>query len=281
MSIKNIFINMKGIIKIKLRESLLGEGSINIPKEIVNKFGVLYDLIKDNYDEALKKSPENHLEPFIAYKDFFKLKDNGGKPLNISIGLYNKKDNADGRINTRDDILLINMEYFKNMSVSYFEELVYHELVHGMDPLVRDIKVFNKYYDKHGAEPSGSKLVSSKNDKKSEYEKSYEKYKNSQHEYTAEISKLVPIIKKRVGNDENKLKWMFWVISNVKLFNKVDELYINTHNQLENMQKIKLFADDKDYWIFLQKLFNIIKTWVNNPKINKKFLNDLYKEIKK
>lgn len=270
---------MKEIIKIKLRENLLNEGVINLPKDITNKFGVLYDLIKDRYDSIIDKVPENYLTPFILYKDFFKLKDNAGEPLNISVGLYNKKDKADGRMNAKDNIVLINMLYFKNLSPDEFEDLVYHELVHAMDPLVRDIKLFDKYYKKHGAEPSGSKFVLSKSDKKSEYQKSYEKYKNSQHEFTAEISKLVAIIKKRVGDDKNKLEWMFWVISNVKLFNKVDELYKKTHNQLENMQKIKLFADEKDYWIFLQELFNTIKTWVNDPKINKKFLNDLYNGI--
>lgn len=288
MSIKNIFINMKGIIKIKLREGLLGEGVIEIPKEIVNKFGVLYDLIKSNIDEYKEKSLNKTIKnPIIAFNNFFKLKDKANKPLSINVGFYNDpKDIGLGRMNTYTDTVLINLAKFDYDS-KFFEYILYHELVHAMDPLVRDIHMFNKYMGKKGAEPSGNKFALIKNKDasgnltySSEKDKNTEKYMKSQHEYTAFLSNIASDVKRIFGNDKNKQEWLRWFIENIGKFKNYNEMYDGVVKYLDKMKEVKLFNNEKDLIYFIHKLFDA-KKWVSDPKIYKKFIKDIYSSLEK
>ena len=274
---------MKKYIKQLLREGLIDEGTITLPNEVTTKFGVLYDLIKSKYDDyanAILNRKYNN--PYIAFKDYFKLNDRANKPLSVDIGLYDDKTDAgSGRMDTVNDVLLINLSTFNDFDTKSFENILYHELVHAMDPLVRDVKIFGDYYAKKGAEPSGNKFALSKNNPKSEYDQNMEKYKQSQHEYTAFLSPLVAEIKKITGGDTNKLKWITWIIQNIKHFKTAEELYTNTVSHLDDMIAIKLFNDNNSYWRFIYALFNDAKEWTTDETIYKKFINDLYKGVTK
>ncbi len=274
---------MKSFIKKLLRENLLDEGSMSLPKDIVNKFGVLFDLIKNDYNVLLKKSGDDYNNPYIAFKDYFKLTDKANKPLNVSIGLYNDADDVGaGRMDTRKDILLINMAYFNAEDLNGFEDLMYHELVHAMDPLVRNVELFGKYYAKKGAEPGGTSFVLSKRaDAKSEYELNYDKYRKSQHEYIAEISPLINMVKKITGGDSKRIEWVMWILKNIKNYNTAEDLYFATVDYMDDYKQVKLFSDNDSYWGFISNAFGVVKPWAGKPTLYKKFLNDLYKGITK
>jgi|LakMenEpi03Aug12_release.lakeMendotaPanAssembly.Ray.scaffolds.fasta_scaffold00015_202 hypothetical protein len=272
---------MKNIIKTLLRESLLDEGTIEIPNDVIQKFGVLFDLIKTNLDDYKQKTlNRSYNNPLIAFKDYFKLKDNAGKPLNIDVGLYNDgKDVGAGRMDTITDTVLLNLAFF-DYDANTFSALLNHELVHAMDPLVRDKHVFNKYYDKKGAEPSGSKFALSKGDPKSEYDKSYDKYLKSQHEYTANISTLITIIRKVFGKDANKQKWLWWFIENLTAYNKADAMYFGVVEHMEDIKAAKLFKSENDLYSFIVELFSL-KPLTADEKSYKKLKNDIYKGLQK
>lgn len=272
---------MKNIIKTLLRESLLDEGAIEIPNEVIQKFGVLHNLINSKLDEykqnTLNKDSDN---PYIAFKDYFKLKDTAGKPLNIDVGLYNDvKDKSPARMNTITDVVLINLDKFDN-DVKYFESLMNHEIVHAMDPLVRDIHVYDKYYSKHGAEPTGSVFALDKSDPRSEYEKNNEKYLKSQHEYTANVSALLTNIKKIFGTDVNKQKWLWWFIESLKSYKNYDAMYFGVVEHLEDMKAAKLFNNEDDLYSFIYKLF-FLKPLTADEKSYRKIKNDIYKGLQK
>lgn len=277
---------MKLHIKKLLRESLLDEGVIELPREVQAKFGVLFDLIKTKLDDYKQKAANrNFRNAYKAFNDYFKLTDRGNKPLNVDVSLYDDpKDVGSGRMDTVNDNLLINLAHLNIEDYETFENILYHELVHAMDPLVRDVHVFNKYYEKKGAEPSGSKFAMIKmggGNYKSEYEKEMEKYKMSQHEYTAFSSPLIAKIKKITGGDTDKLKMIVWVIENVKKYKTPKDLYSATMPYFKQMKELKLFNDDDSYWKFLERLFYDVKEWVNYETIYKKFLKDLYAGVTK
>jgi len=282
-NIKIYLYDMKSLIKRLLRENLLDEGSIEIPKDVVNKFGVLFDLIKNDYDNLLKKSGDDYNNPYIAFKDYFKLTDKANKPLNISVGFYNDKgDVGAGRMDTRKDILLINIPYFNGDYFKDFNDLIYHELVHAMDPLVRDVNLFGKYYAKKGAEPGGSNFVLSKSvGAKSEYEQNYEKYRKSQHEYIAELSPLINTVKKLTRGDSMRIKWIMWILVNIKNYDTAEDLYYATIGYMDDYKDNKLFLDNDSYWGFISSAFGVVKPWASKPTLYKKYINDLDKGITK
>jgi len=272
-------------IKNLLREGLLGEGVIELPKEVTQKFGVLYDLLKTNIEDYKQKAlNRKYNNAYVAFNDYFKLTDRANKPLNVSVSLYDDPNDVGlGRMDTVNDTVLLNLSHFDDYEVDFLEYILYHELVHAMDPLVRDVHLFNKYYSKKGAEPSGQKLAMIKTgngDYKSEYQQNLEKYKNSQHEYTAFLSTLVSKIKIIFGTDENKLKWLWWFIDSLKDFKKYNDMYDSVVQYFDDMKAAKLFNTEKDLLKFIYNLFDA-KEWVGDDKMNKKFKNDVYKSLTK
>ena len=258
---------MKEHIRQLLREGLLGEGGIVVPREVINKGGILFDLINSKKDMYTDKAGPNFNSPFVAFKDYFKVDDQKGKPLSISVGLYNDDNDAGfGRMDTDNNMLLLNMAYFDRANSNEFEHLITHEMVHAMDPLVSNKKVYSSYYMKKGAEP----------------DKDYDKYRKSQHEYKAELTPLINKINKITGYDDNRVKWVLWIIQNIKVYNTVEDVYYSTYNHMFGEGKTNpLFTSDAKYWYFLNTLFDIIKPWTKDDKLYKKFLSDLYKGIKK
>jgi len=262
-----------------LREELLTERHIEIPKSEINKAGVLLDLINLKLDQY-KKNQIKEDEPLIDFKDYFKLTYKNNEPINVSVGIYNDdSDLAVARMDTIDNILLINVAQWSENNVinlNTFEDMITHELVHSIDPLVRDKEIFGKYYEKKGTEPIGNPFNFSKiPNSKSEYELNYDKYRKLQHEYKAELTPLINKIKKIVKGDNLKMKLMIWVISNIKYYDSAEEVFLNTEENFRD-GKHKLFRTMDDYWDYVYDTFYVIKPLTTKPTLYKKLINDLY-----
>lgn len=271
---------MKHIIKKILKEELIREGYIKVPQSEILKSGILLDMINSNMDKY-KSKVNTYSNPSLEFKDFFKLKDVSGKDVMVSVGIYNDEgDIGLGRMDTVSNVLLINVSKWEEgnpIQLSEFEEMITHELVHSIDPLVRNVGVFSKYYQKKGSEPSGSSFNISKSiGSKSEYERNYDKYRKSQHEYKAELTPLINVLSRLVKGDENKIKWVLWLVSMVGKYDKVDELYFDTKSyfDIDGMSKIR-FNDD-GYWKFINKLFNVIKPLSDKPSLMRKLNKEIY-----
>jgi len=257
---------MKYQIKKLLREGLLSEGIIEVPKESIDKAGVLFDIINRDFDGYVEKASKDVGDPNILFKNYFKLNDQKGNPLNISVGLYDDiNDSGMGRMDTSKDVLLLNMAFLRYVDAKDFERLITHELVHAMDPLVRDIRMFGRYYRKKGADPL----------------KDTNKFWTSQHEYSAELTPLVNRINKISHFDENKVKWIFWILNNVKFYDDSKDLYNDTVIHFGEGKPNGLFKTTDDYWNFVWYMFQVVKPWSTKEKVYKQFLKDLYKGITK
>jgi len=271
---------MKNLIRKILKEEILKEGHIDVPKSEIRKAGVLMDMINSNI-EKYKKYKMGFYSPIVDFKNFFKLKDNKGNPINVSVGIYNdNSDNAGGRMDTENNTLLINVSKWTKeypISLDDFEELITHELVHSVDPLVKDKKIYAKYYNKKGAEPSGNTFVLDKTpNAKSEYDKNYEKYRKSQHEYKAELTPLINKLNRLVKGDQYKIKWIFWLISIIGYYDTPHEMYVNTSSYFEENGSSPFKISEDDYWLFIYDLFTKVKPWTTKPSLMKKLKKELY-----
>jgi len=262
-----------------LREQLLKESYIEPPKGEIDKSGILLDLILSNIDNY-KKNETYYYNALIDFKNYFKILDENGEPNYISVGIYNDSDDRGAaRMDTVNNNLLINVSKWDDengMDLTYFEDLITHELVHSMDKLVQDKNLYDPYFEKKGAEITGSTFNLSKvPNSKSEYEKNYEKYRKSQHEYNAELTPLITQLKKIVKNDEYKTKLVFWIIEHVKNYSKASDLFFETKEHFEDGSN-RMFNSEESYWRFIYNLFNVVKPWTKRPTLYKKFINDLY-----
>ena len=239
--------NTQENIKRILREELLREGNIEIPQSEIDKAGILLDIIKSKLD-TYRENTIPMSTPVVDYKNYFKILDKDGKPNYVSVGIYNDgNDVGAARMDVDKNTLLINVNSWEDdvdIPLDYFEDIITHELVHSVDPLLKDTNRFMNY------------------------------------EYNAELTTLINKIRRVVKNDKTKMKWMFWMINNIKKINDVEEIYRRTEQYFENGDN-PLFKNTDDYWYYLSDMFNIIKPWSKRPTLFKKFLNDLYIGITK
>ena len=276
--------NIQESIRRILKEELLREGNIGIPQSEINKAGILLDLIKSKID-IYRENTMTYYSPMVDFKNYFKLLDKEGNPNYVSVGIYNDgNDFAPARMDVNKNTLLVNVNSWGDdvdIPLDYFEDTITHELVHSMDPLLKNDDRYKNYYEKKGAEPIGSKINLSKSpNSKSEYDRNYNKYAKSQHEYTAELTPLINKIRRVVKGDGTKIKWMFWVISNISKFNDVEDLFLRTEQYFKDGDN-PLFKTTDDYWYYLFDIFNIIKPWTVKPTLYKKLINDIYLGITK
>ena len=279
-----IDMNIQENIRRILKEELLREGNIEIPQSEINKAGILLDLIKSKID-IYRENTMTYYSPMVDFKNYFKLLDKEGNPNYVSVGIYNDgNDFAPARMDVNKNTLLVNVNSWGDdvdIPLDYFEDTITHELVHSMDPLLKNDDRYKNYYEKKGAEPTGSKINLSKSpNSKSEYDRNYNKYAKSQHEYTAELTPLINKIRRVVKGDGTKIKWMFWVISNISKFNDVEDLFLRTEQYFKDGDN-PLFKTTDDYWYYLFDIFNIIKPWTVKPTLYKKLINDIYLGITK
>jgi hypothetical protein len=213
-----------------LKEIKLGEAIVKVPQEILSKSKEAFNYIKSNLENLKTKSPKDYNNPYIdpKFKDYFKFKDLKNKDLIVSIGFYNDpEDGGSGRMDTVNDILLVNLALFSSEDLKWFEEIVEHELVHAMDPKVRDKKLFGVMYAKKGAEPGGNKFSrsldkSSPGKIKSEFEKSYEKYLKSPWEFDAFTAPLINKLTTNIKKSPSYKKVLIDFLSDIKSKNIQD-----------------------------------------------------------
>lgn len=270
-----------------LNEIKLGEAIVKVPKEILDRAWDAFNYIKKNIEELKQASSGSYTYPHIPpkFKNYFKFKDLKNQDLNISIGFYDDpKDVGAGRMDTYDDVLLVNLAYFDSDDFEGFEEIIEHELVHAMDPKVRDHKLFGTLYAKKGAEPEGSKFNLSKSGGKSDYEKSLEKYYKSPWEFDAFTAPLINTIKfnlDRVENSNTYKKLIFQLLSDIK--NKSIDQILND----EKYNILPWFFSKKDMdpkngsivaTIYKNEL-NKIKAWSTKPTLYQRFIKRIAQEI--
>jgi hypothetical protein len=270
-----------------IKEIVAESKAVKVPEDVLGDLGKAYDYITANIDDISSKAPEDFTDPYIPsnFNKSLKLKDLSGKDIEVSIGFYNNpKDAGAGRMDTRKDIMLVNLPYLGDKQS--FVDLGEHELVHAMDPKVRDVQLFGREYAKKGAEPSGNKFVLSKSnpDQKSEFDKNMEKYSKSPWEFDAFTAPMVSKLGKsynKVGNKKAFKQNLF------RLFSEIKDKSIDDILKDEDLLSTAWFFSSRDWkqenWDgvlgdFRNSLSNI-KSWTTKPTLYKRFLQRVASEI--
>jgi hypothetical protein len=279
-------------MKIKLKDlnkiikQYINEGSIRIPKEMLDKISELYDFIAKNIDDIMsaiypdkndidpvtkkprtafpKENPLTH--PYL--KNFFQFKGKYGKDVSVDVGLCGN-DSSYAYIHFETSRVIINMDFWYTKSVTrgtsyskskrFFITTVNHELAHAVDPFTKHAS-FNKYEKQHSATPSDN----------------YLKYAKSQHEYAAHLSSIVEELRPIVGNDNKKVYAAIKVISEIFALSPDDKEYLHSPGNNQIKEKYKNFISRNEYY----ELFDIavkpeIWAWSKRPTLWKKFIKDL------
>ena len=254
-----------------LKETLQEANVVHVPEAILLKLEGVYNYIKKYEDKLKETAPEDYNDPFIpnTYSKYLKFKDLKGEPIEVSIGFYNNPNDAGaGRMDTRTDTMLINLAFFGDKED--FLDLGEHELVHAMDPKVRDVKIIGKMYPKKGAEP----------------DQNVDKYMKSPWEFDAFTAPLINKLKvnlSKQGADKAKdLQNILQMFSDLRT-KSVDDVsrdekyvplaYLFSKKEHSNEKWPSIFAD------FYQELSKI-KIWIGKPTLYKKFLQRLYTSAK-
>jgi hypothetical protein len=270
-----------------LKEIELGEVIVKVPQAVLAKSKEAFNYIKSNLENLKIKSPKNYEQSYIdpKFKDYFKFKDLKNEDLIVNIGLYNDpEDVGAGRMDTINDILLINLYYFNPEDLEDFEDLIEHELVHAMDPKVRDQKLFGTMYVKKGAEPSGTKFNISKSGGKSEYDRTLEKYLKSPWEFDAFTAPLINTLKfnlDKFSQDDTYKKLLIQLLSDIKT-QSIDQIVNNT-----KYEKLPWFFSKKEWdpknWETIFKVYarelTKMKAWATKPTLYQRFTKRLGQEI--
>lgn len=266
----DIYIIMIKIYNI-LQEIYLNEKIIKVPIEIINKSREAFRYIKQNIDDIKKKATVDDDNPHIPIrlKNFFKLKDLKGNDIMVSIGFYNNPDDiAAARMDSINNILLINLVKLKLDDLEDFEEVIEHELVHSMDPKHRNKQLFTRLYRKSGAKP----------------DEDLDKYYKSPWEFDAYTAPLIRTIRYNLNKVENEDEYK------EKIFNLLYDIKTKSVEEIINNEKyelLSLFFSKKEWdaenYDAIMRLFvhelNKIKIWSKRPTLYKRFLKRLAQEL--
>jgi len=271
-----------------LREIIINEKIVKVPQEVLDNAKDAYDFISKNIENIKFNSPKDFKRPYIhpKFKDYFKLKDLKNQDLKISIGFYNNSnDGASARMDTQNDVLLLNLD--KPIDLEDFEDNIEHELVHAMDPKLRDQRLFGKMYTKKGAEPTGSTFKGSldKNSPgkiyKSEFEKNWEKYLKSPWEFDAFTTPLINKISTNIKKSPDFKKILIQFLSDINSKNIEDIINDDKYEKMpwffskKEWKKENYPAIENEYKSELYK----IKTWSTKPTLYKRFLKRISAEL--
>jgi mutator protein MutT len=237
----------------------LTEAAIRIPQEMLRKANHLYNYLFKNKDFFEKQSNNRPFSnPYIpsTLKDFFSLNDLKNNPISVSVGLYgDENDGGIGRMDTKSDTLLINYTAFSE-DKEEFLDTIEHELVHAMDPLVRDKKIYNTYFRK----------------KDNEYDTNPDNFHKSQHEYNAYLTTLITRLKK--GKISPKFAVQF--LNYMKNFNGSDEdLFSETPEEVKNYLSFGDKNPNYGYFSFIVDYLDVLKSWGTKETL----FNDAMKKI--
>lgn len=273
-----------------LKEIELEEKIVKVPQAVLAKSKEAFNYIKQNLERFKTQAPKDYNRPNIypKFKDYYKFKDLKNEDLIVSIGFYNDpKDVGAGRMDTSNDILLLNLAYFNPENFPDFLEILEHELVHAMDPKVRDQRLFGIMYAKKGAEPGGSRLNLSKSGGKSEFETNLDKYYRSPWEFDAFTAPLINSVKfnlQKIQDPNSKQEYK-------KLINNLlSDIKTKSIEQIINDAKYKKLP-----WFFSKYKWDVknsdivvntfnneldkIKRWSSEPKLYQRFTKRLGQEI--
>lgn len=251
------------------KQSDLEEKIVKVPQEVLSKVGDLYNYVDKIKSKVEKKGTLSYTNPYIdsKLKKFFQLKDLKGQDLNITVGLYNDPEDAGaGRMDTTKDILLINLPFFSD--AHEFEDTIEHEIVHAMDPKVRDVHIFGKMYAKKGAEPD-----------------QYDKYVKSPWEFDAFTAPLVNKLKYTIDKLGDKKRAYINLL--IQLFSDLRTKDYDTVIQDEKYVPLAWLFTKKEWneenwdaaWSDYSNELNKISRWVTKPTLYKQFLKRLGTEI--
>jgi len=249
-----------------LKEIHIGEGIVKVPQEVLSKIKDVYDYISKNLENLKSKSEgKNWDDPYIdsKFKNYFQFKDLKGQDLKVSIGLYNNPEDAGaGRMDTTKDILLVNLPFFTDFEE--FEDLVEHELVHAMDPKVRDVKIFGKMYAKKGAEPG-----------------EFEKYAKSPWEFDAFTTPLVNKLVLNLKKAPSLRNTLIQLLSDIRSKSINDIINDEKYGQLSYLFSKREWTEENYPRIFQEYTFELqkMKTWATKPTLYKRFTSRLGKEL--
>lgn len=254
-----------------LEQSLREANIVKVPEEILSKLEGIYDYTSKNLDKLKGIASKSYNLPHIpaSYNKYLKFKDLSNNPIEVSIGYYNDpEDVAGGRMDTRKDIMLINLAFFGDKED--FLDLGEHELVHAMDPKVRDIKIYGKIYAKKGAEPVGADTS---------------RYLKSPWEFDAFTAPLINKLKANLDKYGDKKNYSQSIL---QMFSDLRTKDVNTVAEDEKYRPLAYFFTKrkvtKEDWPRVYAEFydelRKIKTWITKPTLYKKFLQRLYTTIK-
>jgi hypothetical protein len=274
---------------IKEELSLISEKYVALSTEdqIMDSAEQLFSMIKSNTslkDKILTKdesgrwlhTQENKLDFF---KNFFKIEfktKQEHKIVKVDVSFFmdnpDEEDPSEGLhkvISEEKSEISLNYEIVSKQSLGEFKRLIYHELIHSQDPLVRNRELKKSYtdnqIDKYPEEFWNNKL--------SEEEKSKvrrDSYLNSTYEFSAFIGELVFDIKSRAKGDPKKiglLKDLMFLLMKNASGERMSEEEIKISMTLEDEG---VFTDFDDYYSFADSFKNKAKFWLNNPKHKKK-----------
>ena len=245
----------------KIWEGLKEANVINVPEEVLSKLDDVYEYTKSNLKKLKNEASQDYEDPLIVskYNKIFKFNDLSGKEIQVSIGYYNNPDDLGaGRMDTINDVMLINLAFFGDKE--NFLELGEHELVHAMDPKVRDVKLMGREFAKKGAAPD-----------------QMDKYLKSPWEFDAFTSTLINKLKKSRSKLADKSEFddgMKQLLSALK--NKSVEDIISD----DELRRNAWFFSNKEWkeenWPNIayefQKEIERMKTWTSKPSLYKRFL---------
>jgi uncharacterized protein YdhG (YjbR/CyaY superfamily) len=266
-----------------LKKIHINEDIVKVPQEVLSKSKEIYNYISKNLEKL--KSESNGLDynhPYIdpKFKNYLKLKDLKNQDLLITIGFYNDpKDAGAARMDTQADVFLINLAY--PIEYEDFKETIEHELVHAVDPKLRNNNVYQRIAKK-GAEPSGNKFARSIDKSnlgaiKSEFIKNYEKYIKSPWEFDAFTASLVNKVATNIKKHPNYRNLLNNLLSDIKSkdiksiladkkYEQMPWFFSNAEWISENYPKI-----EQEYESELMKM----KMWSTKPTLYKRFVKRL------
>lgn len=265
--------------------SLLNEKYVTLSTEdqIMDSAEELFSLIKSNNslkEKILSKDESGkwiHTQKneLAFFKDFFKVETKtkeGPKVIKVDVSFF--MDNPDEEfpneglhrvISEEKSEISLNYEIVSNQSLGEFKRLIYHELIHSQDPLVRNREVKKSYSDKQIKKyPKDFWYDRLSKEEMSRVRK--DSYLNSTHEFSAFIGELVFDIKSRAGGNPKKIgllkDLMFLLMKNASGERMSDEEF-KISRALENEG---VFADFDDYYTFANGFKNKAKFWLGNSK---------------
>jgi len=257
-----------------LKEISLEEKIVKVPQEVIAKGKEAFNYIDSNLEKLKSKAGDNYDAPYVdpKFKDYFKLKDLKGNDLSVSLGMYNDpKDAGAARMDTRgtEDILLVNLAFLRDYDD--FEDTIEHELVHAMDPKVRDMHIHAKISDK-GTEPSSDDATMTK-------------YAKSPWEFDAFTAPLINKLSKNLKNTGTNRKAYQQLL--ISIFSDIRTKGADTVLQDDKYAPLAWMFTKKEWkeenwdaaWTEFAAEIDKIRRWATKPTLYKQFLKRLGTEL--